>query len=115
MKKRELLQAATPEAIVERVAAQRDELGHGHGHGADMESVREATYRGHHIVIRTTYRIEVDGTPVQGHLGVTNDGRVHYHALPNIDFASAVDLAKQLIDAFPTDFERRPQPPHHHG
>ena len=70
-----------------------------------MESTREATYHGHHIVIRTTYRIEVDGMPIEGHLGVTNDGQVHYHAVPNLSFASAVDLVKQLIDTFPEDFE----------
>ena len=68
------------------------------------ESVREADYKGHHIVIRTTYRIEVDGVPLMGHLGVTDDGRVHYHPVPNASFASAVDLVKQLIDVFPDDF-----------
>ena len=30
--------------------------------------------RGHRIVIRTTYEIEVDGQPVSGHLGVAKDG-----------------------------------------
>jgi hypothetical protein len=68
------------------------------------ESVREADYKGHHIVIRTTYRIEVDGVPLMGHMGVTDDGRVHYHPVPNASFASAVDLVKQLIDIFPDDF-----------
>jgi len=47
------------------------------------ESVREADYGGHHIVIRTTYQIEVDGVPLMGHMGVTDDGRVHYHPVPN--------------------------------
>lgn len=46
----------------------------------------------------------VDDKPVTGHLGVTNDGRVHYHAIPNTSFASAVKLVQQLIDAFPEDF-----------
>jgi hypothetical protein len=115
MRKSELQAAASPEAIAQHVAEQRSELArHDHGHGPTMESVREATHRGHHIVIRTTYHVEVDGRPVEGHVGVTNDGRVHYHALPNIDFASAVDLAKRLIDAFPEDFERGPEP-HPHG
>ena len=68
------------------------------------ESVREADYKGHHIVVRTHYEIEVDGRLVMGHMGVTNDGQVHYHPVPNLSFASAVDLVKQLIDIFPDDF-----------
>jgi hypothetical protein len=115
MRKRELQQAASPEAIAEHVARQRSALARqGHEHGPAMESVREASHRGHHIVVRTTYHIEVDGAPLEGHVGVTNDGRVHSHALPNLDFASAVDLARRLIDAFPEDFARRPEP-HPHG
>jgi hypothetical protein len=68
------------------------------------ESTREADYKGHHIVIRTTYQIEVDGKSVTGHMGVTNDGRVHYHPIPNISFASALDMVRELIDVFPDDF-----------
>jgi hypothetical protein len=60
---------------------------------AGMESVREADYKGHHITVRTSYKIDVDGTPVTGHLGVTNDGQVHYHPIPNLAF-----------DTFPDDF-----------
>jgi hypothetical protein len=40
----------------------------------------------------------VDGVPITGHLLVTNAGRVHYHAIPNQEFASAVDLVKRIID-----------------
>lgn len=77
--------------------------GHGgHAHGAS--SVREDTYRGHHIVIRTTYEITVDGRPITGHIGVANDGRVHYHPIPNVSFSSAIDVIRQLIDAFPDEF-----------
>ena len=68
------------------------------------ESVREADHKGHHIIVRTHYEIEVDGHMVMGHMGVTNDGQVHYHPLPNLSFTSAVDLVKQLIDTFPDDF-----------
>ena len=71
------------------------------------KSVREADYKGHHIVITTQYQIEVDGKMVMGHLGVTNDGQVHYHPVPNLSFASAVDLVKQLINIFPDDFVAR--------
>ena len=68
------------------------------------ESIREADHKGHHIMVRTQYEIEVDGHMVRGHMGVTNDGHVHYHPLPNLSFTSAVDLVKQLIDTFPDDF-----------
>ena len=71
------------------------------------ESVREADHKGHHILVRTHYQIEVDGHMVMGHMGVTNDGHVHYHPLPNLSFASAVDLVKQLIDTFPDDFSAK--------
>ncbi|MDP9418721.1 MAG: hypothetical protein M3P53_00920 [Actinomycetota bacterium] len=112
MKRREVTKAAAPESVVESVARQRPKRRRGgHDHGA-LESVRHATYRGHEIVIRTSYSIEVDGTPIEGHVGVTNDGRVHYHAVPNLSFTSAVDLAKQLIDTFPDDFAEVPG--HHH-
>ena len=109
MRRSELVRAAGPRAVVERLTEQaarlpRQDQGHDHGHGDPQESTREADYHGHHIVVRTTYRIEVDGTPIEGHLGVTDDGQVHYHAVPNLSFASAVDLVKQLIDTFPEDF-----------
>ncbi len=77
-----------------------------HRHEA-LPSVREAEYKGHHIVVRTTYDIRIDGKPVTGHMGVTNDGRVHYHPVPNVSFSSAIDLVKQLIDIFPDDMGGR--------
>lgn len=83
--------------------ASRVEETQGHQHPTS-ETIREADYEGHHIVIRTTYQIEVDGKPVTGHMGVTDDGKVHYHPVPNISFASALDMVKQLIDIFPDDF-----------
>lgn len=76
---------------------------HGHQQGAS-ETIREVDYKGHHIVVRTSYQIEVDGKPVTGHMGVTDDGKVHYHPVPNMSFASAIDMTKQLIDVFPDDF-----------
>jgi hypothetical protein len=110
MRRDELARATRTEAIAERVTEEatrlpRQDQAHDHGHGMPMESTREADYYGHHIVIRTTYHIEVDGTPIEGHLGVTDDGQVHYHAVPNLSFASAIDLVKLLIDTFPDDFE----------
>ena len=78
------------------------------------ESVRKADYKGHHIIVRTNYEIEVDGRLVMGHMGVSNDGQVHYHPVPNLSFASAVDLVKQLIDIFPDDFRKKTnRAPHH--
>jgi len=103
MDRDELAAAASPQALVAHVTAQGRPHG-GHGHGHSMTSVREVSYEGHDIVIRTSYEIEVDGRPLHGHMGVTSDGQVHYHAVPNLSFASAVDLVKQLIDAFPDDF-----------
>ena len=127
MRREDLVQAVQPGALVDRLTEQRADLADahpGHGHGSGMETVRESSYRGHHIVIRTTYRIEVDGRAIVGHIGVTNDGQVHYHPIPNLGFASAVDLVKQLIDTFPDDFEAstgpgehgtRREPGHEHG
>ena len=106
MKRDELARASDPESLARHVRQNAPEMRQTqHPHGGAMESVREDTYGGHHIVVRTSYRIEVDGVPVEGHLGVTNDGQVHYHAVPNLSFASAIDLVKQLIDTFPEDFQ----------
>jgi len=107
----ELLQAADPDAVGDRiratdVGAGQAHGGHGGAGGHGVETVRRATHRGHRIEIRTTYEIEVDGQPVEGHLLVADDGRVHYHPVPNTSWASAVDLVKQLIDVFPDDFPR---------
>lgn len=109
MRREELLQAANLREVGERIRATDvgPSQGHGGGHGAGghgVETVRRATHRGHRIEIRTTYEIEVDGQPVEGHLLVADDGRVHYHPVPNTSWASAVDLVKQLIDVFPDDF-----------
>lgn len=112
MKRSEFVQASDPESLVEslrRYQPQRHEP-----HAGATESVREATYRGHEIVIRTSYHLEVDGVAVEGHMGVTNDGQVHYHPIPNLSFNSAVDLVKQLIDTFPDDFRTQPAG-HLHG
>lgn len=86
----------------------------GHQHKTS-ETIREAHYEGRHIVVRTTYQIEVDGTPVTGHMGVTDDGKVHYHPVPNMSFASALDMVKQLIDVFPDDFGDIGNIPDTHG
>ena len=110
MEPSELVLDASPESIREHVAraapGAREAAAGGHDHAGSAlaVTVRQATHRGHRIVVRTTYHIEVDGVPVTGHVAVTNDGQVHYHPMPNLSFASAVDLVKGLIDAFPDDF-----------
>ena len=73
-------------------------------HHKMTENVREADHHGHHIIVRTRYEIEVDGRMLRGHMGVTNDGTVHYHPAPNMAFASAIDMVKHLIEIFPDDF-----------
>ena len=85
--------------------------GHVHDHG---DSVREAHHKGHHIVIKTTYEVKVDGKKFTAPLGVSNAGTVQYHGIPNMGFASAIDLMKCIIDQFPEDFPgkaRKKNPP----
>ena len=114
-----LLREAQPEALRQRLAQATARPEDDHDHASPLESTRESTYRGHHIVIRTSYRIEVDGRPIEGHLGVSNDGQVHYHAIPNLGFSSALDLVKKVIDTFPEDFGEPygddDEPPHGEG
>lgn len=81
----------------------------GHGHDGHT-SIRRATHLGHDIEIHTSYTIKVDGRELVGHFGVDDDGVTHYHGLPNYQEASAVDLVKQVIEQFPSDF-----PPHEEG
>ena len=76
-------------------------------------STREADYQGHHIVIQTTYKVTVDGQPFNAGLGVTDDGRVYYHGMPNVGFDSAVDLMKAVIERFANDFAGSGDQGHH--
>ena len=71
--------------------------------------MREDDYKGHHVVIRTTYNISVDGKEATGHIILTNTGQVQYHGLPNYSFDSTVDLVRALIDNFPEDFQKGKQ------
>lgn len=83
-----------------RTELQRLHEPHHHGN----TTVREITYGTHTIRVVTSYDIEVDGQPVTGHLLVTNEGAVHYHAIPNQEFASALDMVKRIIDLAPDEF-----------
>lgn len=117
VKKRQLSEVGSTEAVVEAVAAQRPKRTRSsgaHGHDEVAEVVRTANHKGHEIVVRTTYSIEVDGSSITGHFGVTDDGQVHYHAVPNLSFASAIDMVKKLIDAFPDDFPDPADDKHDH-
>ena len=95
----------TPESIAARVKsnAARVKKAQQMDHGSS-EVTREAHYKGHHIVVRTKYEVEVDGKPLMGHLGVTDGGSVHYHPIPNMSFGSALDMVKKIIDVFPDEF-----------
>lgn len=75
-------------------------------HHEESVVMRETDYKGHHIVVRTTYEVEIDGRRLMGHVGVNDAGSVHYHPVPNMSFASALDMVKTIIDVFPGDFEQ---------
>lgn len=68
-------------------------------HKKSFTSTRTALHHGRKIKVKTTYRIEIDGEPLTLHTSVTNDGKVHYHGLPNYAFASALEMAKAIVDA----------------
>ena len=72
-----------------------------------MHSMREDVYKGHHITVMTSYEVRIDGKLFKGQLSVTNAGNVHYHGIPNVAFASAIDLVKAVIDQFPDEFPAR--------
>lgn len=77
----------------------------GHDHGGHHEpgvtrTVRTATHRGHEIKIETTYRVTIDGEPLKGMLEVLDDGRVHYHGLPQYALPSAMDMLRLVINHF---------------
>ena len=101
----------TPESIAAYVksnaanAKRAQEMHHG-----ESLVTRETDYKGHHIVVRTKYEVEVDGKPLMGHLGVSDAGAVHYHPVPNMSFASALDMVKKIIDVFPDEFGPDSQP-----
>ena len=79
-------------------------------HGESVVT-RETDYKGHHIVVRTNYEVEVDKKPLMGHMGVNDEGLVHYHPIPNLRFNSALDMVKKIIDVFPDDFGPSAAPP----
>ena len=107
MEIKKLTDAAKPEALARYVTDLPQPHQHEHGGDGSIDTVREDDYAGHHLVIRTTYIIEVDGKVLWVPLALGNDGQLHCHSLPNYQFASAVDMVKRLIDSFPDDFKRK--------
>ena len=85
-------------------------------HEGPRRSVREATYRGHRIRVVTTYEISIDDRPVSGHLVLDNDGSVHYHAIPNQQFPSMIEMVERIIDlAWDLDEPQPDVPGSEHG
>jgi hypothetical protein len=76
-------------------------------HRRSIKSVRIAMYKGHQIVVRTSYEFEIDGSPMKQPISVLNDGNVHTHVLPNYSFHSTIDLIETLIDRYLGSFPRR--------
>ena len=103
MAKKEIITADPSAAQAKKNAAYFKKLMTGMHMGKEHGSVREAEYKGHHIVIETCYEITIDGKPFEGMLGVTNSGDVHYHGIPNMAFPSA--RRKRPVTGTPsTDF-----------
>lgn len=115
MNPKQLADEAGPAKLADYLANLPQPPHHGHGPGGAVETLREDHHKGHHIVIRTTYRIEVDGKVLQVPLALGNDGQLHCHSLPNYQFASAVDMVKTLIDNFPEEFQGPADQPGGHG
>lgn len=78
--------------------------GQAHEHHGPSASTRETTYQGHAVVIRTTYEVSIDGTPIQVPFHVDENGNVSCHAVPNYQASSALDVARRIIDAYPHHF-----------
>lgn len=110
MRKAELATGATPEALAEHIYRIRDTLELDHGAHAGP-SVREETHKGHDIVVRTSYDIEVDGLRIRIPISVNRLGMVYSHALPYDDFPSAIDLVETLIDVYRDGLARRKSAP----
>jgi hypothetical protein len=89
---KKLAESATPKKLGAYVARKKISDRHRHAAKGSVETVREAEHGGHRIVVRTTYKIEVDGKAIRVRLGVDTLGRVHCHSLPNYQTASAVEM-----------------------
>jgi hypothetical protein len=107
-------ETTTPRSIAAHVKsnAERARKAQQMQHGKSVVT-READHKGHHIVVRTHYEVEVDGKPLTGHLGVSDSGLVHYHPVPNLSYSSALDMVRKIIDVYPDDFSPGAMPEEH--
>lgn len=102
LRPQELRASVEPERVLTSLAEAQEDLrsaGSAHLH-QPLTDIRTARHRGHEIVVRTSYEIEVDGSPFDVALIVGDDGHVHYHGLPTQNFSSALDLVRAAIDVF---------------
>ena len=76
-------------------------------HGKHGASMRKVEFEGHRIVIKTHYEVRVDGKKIGMPFSVDNDGQVTCHAVPNYSAASAIDVVKQIIAAYPHYFLKK--------
>lgn len=80
---------------------------HGSKHKGKTTSSREARYKGHTIQIRTTYEIKIDGKEYNGHIRVDDQGHVHSHSIPYMNYGSTMEFVKCLIDLHPDTFNTK--------
>jgi len=113
----DLAAATTPDQLTAALRENQADLAVlRHTHEGPRRSVREATYKGHRIRVVTTYEISIDDRPVSGHLLLDNDGSVHYHAIPNQQFPSLIDMVERIIDlAWDLDEPQPDVPGSEHG
>jgi hypothetical protein len=78
--------------------------GHAGGHAVVISGVRTTECGGHNIQIKTSYEIAVDGVPFAGHVELDNSGRLHTHACPYHEFASATEMMRHIVEAYPESF-----------
>ena len=76
-------------------------------HHGKSTSTREARYNGHTIEIRTTYEIRIDGKEYTGHIRVDDEGQVHSHSIPYMNYGSTLDFVKCLIDLHPDTYSKK--------
>ena len=81
--------------------------GHDAKHHGQTSSTREAQYKGHTIHIQTTYDIKIDGKKYTGHLRVNDEGHVHSHLIPYMNYGSTMDFVKCLIDLHPDTYSSK--------
>ena len=102
LRPQELRASVEPERVLTSLTEAQADLrsaGSPHVH-QPLTDIRTAHHRGHEIIVRTSYEIEVDGSPFDVALIVGDDGHVHYHGLPTQNFSSAIDLVRAAIDVF---------------